>query len=128
MCFKPRSDFYRTKPIDYLCATHKNFDEITKYYPNRVENGNERRSLLTPELIASYLQRKKYENVKNGNEKLAKHRNYRGYSDAESGQYILKTYGDVTQAYANVVISAINKAKDDLENTSISNEEISPEI
>ncbi len=59
------------RPKDYLCQAHNNFNAILKNYPNRVVNGNEERSLLTPEFVAEHSSFVEYKDVEKGNEELA---------------------------------------------------------
>ncbi len=47
---------------------------------------------------------------------IAKLRNYSGYSDASSAQFIIKTYDNVTKAYGNVIKETISQAKSSINN------------
>ena len=56
---------------DYLCDIYNSFESIIKNFPNMVVNGNEERSLLTPEFLIDHCHFYSYKNVDEGNEKLA---------------------------------------------------------
>ena len=55
---------------------------------------------------------KKY---KRENHPIARHQNYSGYSDATSAQYIIKTYDEITNVYAETIRDTLEEAKKDIE-------------
>lgn len=55
---------------------------------------------------------KKYKLTVSG---LAKHRNYDGYSDATTGQYIIKTYNDSTNMNKQQIETAVQESKQNLQ-------------
>jgi hypothetical protein len=45
----------------------------------------------------------------------ARHRNYSGYSDAKSAQYVIKTYDEMTKGYADNIRATAKKIQSDLQ-------------
>ncbi len=68
---------------DYICLAHNSFATIQKNYPNRVVNGNEERALLTPRFVAEHSCVVEYEDVDEGNERLADMIGRYGYSQEQ---------------------------------------------
>ena len=68
---------------DYICLAHNSFATIQKNYPNRVVNGNEERALLTPRFVAEHSYIVEYEDVDEGNERLANVVGRYGYSQKQ---------------------------------------------
>ena len=96
---------------DYLCMAHNNFDKILKNYPNRVVNGNEERSLLTPKFVAERSSEIDYESVDDGNEKLAGIVGRYGYSQ-EQFEHMQTVYNRAKKMKDKYVIQA-DKSKED---------------
>ena len=90
---------------DYLCMAHNAFDRIMKNYPNRVINGNEERSLLTPRFVAEHSAIVEYDDVDDGNELLAKIVGKYGY-DEEQFEHIQEVYNEAKTIKDKYVISA----------------------
>ena len=49
---------------------------------------------------------------------MAKHRSYRGYSDAEYAQYLIRKYDTTTKFYSNKIRNTAQKIRDDLDELS----------
>ena len=102
MVFELNDDY---KPMDYLCAAHNSFAEIQKAFPNRVVNGNEERSLLTPKFVAEHCSFVEYEDVDEGNEALANLVGRYCYSQNQF-EHIQDVYNKAKELKNKYVISA----------------------
>ena len=90
---------------NYLCQAHNNFETILKAYPNRVVDGNEECSLLTPRFVAEHSTIIEYENVEKGNEVLAETVGKFGYSQKQF-DIIQKIYNKAKTIKGKYVIQA----------------------
>ena len=90
---------------NYLCQAHNNFETILKAYPNRVVDGNEECSLLTPRFVAEHSTIIEYEDVEKGNEVLAETVGKFGYSQKQFDR-IQKIYNKAKTMKDKYVIKA----------------------
>lgn len=110
--FKGNPTFLTSNYTDYFATIHNRFKEIQEAYPHRGITGNERKSLLTPELLIEYCMRSCYTNVEPGNEKLAGLLSKYGYSQ-KSFDRMQKVY-DVAKKCKDTYVIKANK--DDAKN------------
>jgi hypothetical protein len=68
------------------------------------------------------LRRELDKNFKLETRPIAKHRNYSGYTDARLGQYIIKTYDEVTKMYSDVIEKTASEIAEDLQNIQDAND------
>ena len=68
--------------VDYLCMAHNSFDIITRAYPHMAVNGNSSRGKLTPQFVLDHCHATEYEDVDDGNEKLAEIVGRYGYDES----------------------------------------------
>lgn len=101
---------YSIGKMDYLCQAHNSFNAILKNYPNRVVNGNEIRSLLTPEFVAKHCYEVEYYDVDEGNESLAGLVGKYGYSQSQF-EHIQEVYNKAKGQKNDYVIRA-DKSKE----------------
>lgn len=98
---------------DYLCFAHNSFDSILKNYPNRVVNGNEERALLSPKFVAEHSYFINYQDIEDGNERLADIIGKYGYSQKQF-EHIQEIYDTAKKLKESYIIRADKSKEDDL--------------
>jgi hypothetical protein len=87
MKFKLKDKFGEDmEEVDYLCAAHNRFAKIQKLFPYRQVNTNEENAMLSPRFVAEHCVSVFYNNVDNGNEKLADLVGCYGYTQSQFEQ------------------------------------------
>ncbi len=98
---------------DYLCFAHNSFDSILKNYPNRIVNGNEERALLSPKFVAEHSYFINYQDIEDGNERLADIIGKYGYSQKQF-EHIQEIYDTAKKLKESYIIRADKSKEDDL--------------
>ena len=76
-----RSDLYGEK--DFLAQAHNNFAKMQELYPHRTVGGNTLRSQFSPKFVAGHTNIVTYEDVREGNEALARLAGEHGYNQED---------------------------------------------